>query len=68
MQIDFQRWSDDMEDNHSLDTHEAVANVFGSHFMATRFRTSHEYLLLLKCLEDWVDIVNLFDFRTGDVI
>lgn len=65
MQIDFQRWSDDMEDDQSLDTHEAVASVFGSHFMAIRFRTSHENLLLLNCLEDWVDIVNLLILGQG---
>lgn len=62
MQRDFQRWSDDMEDDHSLDTQQAVASVFGSHFKAIRSRTTHENenekenLLLVKRLEGELDI------------
>lgn len=40
-----------MEEAHNLDTHEAVASVFASHFMAMRFRTSHENVLFDERLE-----------------
>lgn len=59
MQRDFQRWSEDMEDDHSLDTQQAVASVFGSHFKAIRSRTTHENVLLVKRLEGEPDIGNL---------
>lgn len=37
----FQRWSEDMESDHDLETHEAMARDFGSRYWERRRRTSH---------------------------
>ena len=37
----FQRWSDDMQRNHDLHTHDAMASVSGSRWPASRTTTCH---------------------------
>lgn len=41
VRIGFQIWSEDIENDHDLETQEAMARVFGSRWWATRTSTSH---------------------------